>query len=276
MARRPWRASFLPYHLEAVPEASTPTAASSVTADEHWVATSIDTAPPWPTDRRTSVGTYNADMPTPRGDSMSPTFAGRLREEVRRHAGDAVAAERGSMGFRLIGRLASLLPSVRRRARYGLPDAAQLPRAGARCLEIGPGSGNDLVQLSRLGWDAVGLDVNPVAAREAEKVSGRPVLVGTLETKLWPDEAFALVYSSHVFEHLGQPVEAFECDDMSTKARRVSCHDISESEVRDRSQAGPTIRSRAVKVFEIVMCGIGFRVCEGLPVSAPRPVAESA
>ncbi|MEJ7583476.1 MAG: class I SAM-dependent methyltransferase [Acidimicrobiales bacterium] len=151
-------------------------------------------------------GDYFTHGGAPVGPAADPsTWAGRLRTEVRRH-GDGASSERGSpLVLRWVGRVASVVPSIRRRARFGLPDAARLPRPGGRCLELGPGGGHDLVQLTRLGWDAVGLEVDPSAAAAAVQVSGRPVHVGTVEQAPWPDSTFDLVYSSHVFEHLPRP-----------------------------------------------------------------------
>lgn len=136
------------------------------------------------------------------------TLAGRLRAEVRRCADGVPTDQRSPLVLRSAGKLGSYMPSVRRRARFGLPDAARLSRPGGRCLELGPGGGHDLIQLTRLGWDAVGLEVDASAAASAVKASGRPVYVGTLEKTPWPDSTFDLLYSSHVIEHLPNPRDA--------------------------------------------------------------------
>jgi len=152
---------------------------------------------------------YFTHSAAPLGAAADPdTFAGRLRAEVRRCADGVPTEERSPLLLRSVGRVASLVPSMRRRARFGLPDEARLSRPGGRCLELGPGSGDDLVQLTRLGWDASGLEFDASAAASAVKASGRPVHVGTLEQTPWPDSTFDLVYSSHVFEHLPRPREA--------------------------------------------------------------------
>ncbi len=152
---------------------------------------------------------YFTHSAVPLGAAADPqTLAGRLRVEVRRCADGVETEHRSPFALRGVGKVASLVPALRRRARFGLPDAARLSRPGGRCLEIGPGLGHDLIQLTRLGWDAVGLEVDAAAAGLAEKTSGRPVHVGTVEQRLWPDSTFDLVYSSHVFEHLPRPREA--------------------------------------------------------------------
>jgi len=154
-------------------------------------------------------GDYFTHAAVPLGAAADPsTLAGRLRVEVRRHADGFASDQPSTRVLRSVGRIASLVPSVRRRARFGLPDATRLPRPGARCLELGPGLGHDLIQLTRVGWEAVGLDVDASAAAQAEETTGRPVLVGTIEHVPWADSTFDLIYSSHVFEHLPRPREA--------------------------------------------------------------------
>lgn len=150
--------------------------------------------------------THNA---VPLGAAADPnSLAGRLRTEVSRFADQAGTGEPSPIVLRSLGKIGSLVPSVRRRARFGLPDVARLPPSGGCCLELGPGLGHDLLQLTRLGWDAVGLDVDAAAAASATEASGRPVHVGTIEQTPWPDSTFGLIYSSHVFEHLPRPREA--------------------------------------------------------------------
>ncbi len=152
---------------------------------------------------------YFTHTAVPLGAAADPhTLAGRLRVEVCRYA-DGVSSEQPSpLVLRTVGRVISHVPSIRRRARFGLPDAARLSRPGGRCLELGPGLGHDLIQLTRLGWDAVGLEVDASAAASASKTSGCPVHVGTVEQTPWSDSTFDLVYCSHVFEHLPRPQEA--------------------------------------------------------------------
>jgi SAM-dependent methyltransferase len=92
---------------------------------------------------------------------------------------------------------------MRQRARYGVPDFL-VPRAGndACCLEIGPGRGNELRRLRRIGWNAQGLDVDPSAAAVAEGVSGCKVHVGSIVDASFTPCTFDLIYMSHVLEHL--------------------------------------------------------------------------
>jgi SAM-dependent methyltransferase len=115
------------------------------------------------------------------------------------------------------------VPALRRRARFGLVDGLE-PPAGrpGRCLEVGPGTGVDLFCLRALGWEAHGLEVDPVAAARARETSGCVVTVGTLESADYVPGTFDLVYMSHVLEHLPDPARALRrCLELLAPAGRL-------------------------------------------------------
>jgi SAM-dependent methyltransferase len=75
-------------------------------------------------------------------------------------------------------------------------------RAG-RVLEIGCGLGGALLMFSRRGWDATGIEPDPMQARFASgmlKLSG--VRQGLVDENFNVDEKIDLVFSNHAFEHL--------------------------------------------------------------------------
>ena len=78
-------------------------------------------------------------------------------------------------------------------------------RSGARLLEIGCGSGSQLEFLHRLGWQAEGLDLDPVAVKVAS-ARGLTVHAGSLKEQSFPDRYFDAVVSSHVIEHVHDPI----------------------------------------------------------------------
>jgi 2-polyprenyl-3-methyl-5-hydroxy-6-metoxy-1,4-benzoquinol methylase len=129
-----------------------------------------------------------------------------LRDLLRRsvlHAADGASPDGVPQALRAAGRVLAAIAPVRRRARYGLPDVLGTRGGGAeRCLEVGPGRGVTLGQLHRLGWDAVGLDIDPAAARTARAVSGCEVRVGRLSGVDFAPGSFDMVYMNHVLEHL--------------------------------------------------------------------------
>ena len=82
-----------------------------------------------------------------------------------------------------------------------------LPAAGARIMDIGCGAGSFVRYASTLGWDAEGVDPDPVAAKFARD-GGLKVRVGGIPGLDAPDCCFAAVTMSHVIEHLHDPIAA--------------------------------------------------------------------
>jgi len=160
------------------------------------------------------------------GWTPTPAPAGSARDRLRRAircAADGVPDATLSAPVRLVGSALALVPSLRRRARFGLVDGLEPPvgRPG-RCLEVGPGLGVDLFCLRALGWDAHGLEVDPVAAARARETSGCEVTVGTLESADYAPGSFDLVYMSHVLEHLPDPARALRrCLELLAPAGRL-------------------------------------------------------
>jgi SAM-dependent methyltransferase len=87
-------------------------------------------------------------------------------------------------------------------------ELAPSGRAGEACLEVGPGQGQMLANLKRIGWHSVGLDIDPAAAAIAERMSGCEVKVGSLLTCDLEPCSFDMVYMSHVVEHLPDLLES--------------------------------------------------------------------
>jgi SAM-dependent methyltransferase len=149
------------------------------------------------------------------GDELwSPTPAppeslrGRLRRAIR-YAADGAPDGPSSPLLRAAGRLLASIPALRTRARLGLVEPLGPPPQGrGRCLEVGPGQGVDLYCLRALGWEAYGLEADPIAAQTARLTSGCEVRVGTLASVDYPAEHFDLLYMRHVLEHLPDPTQS--------------------------------------------------------------------
>ena len=75
-----------------------------------------------------------------------------------------------------------------------------------RLLEVGCGNGDRLRHMRSLGWDAIGIEIDPAAQRLAEKKSGCKVYSEDLETIQFQDHSFDAVIMSHVIEHVDDPV----------------------------------------------------------------------
>lgn len=81
------------------------------------------------------------------------------------------------------------------------------PRAGARLLDVGCGSGRQLARHRALGWDVTGIEPNEAAASLC-KQQGLSVEPVSLEAARLPKAHFDKILLHHVIEHLGEPVDA--------------------------------------------------------------------
>jgi SAM-dependent methyltransferase len=78
---------------------------------------------------------------------------------------------------------------------------------GERVLEIGCGTGCDLLQFRKHGATAVGVDVTPEHLRLAQKRNDNAVFLCRADARRLPfrDESFDYVYSHGVLHHIEQP-----------------------------------------------------------------------
>lgn len=133
---------------------------------------------------------------------LPSSLRGRIRRAILHAAYEAPAGDEDRL-IKLFGAGLALFPGIRRRARFGLPEAlAKWGVSSGVCLEVGPGQGVTLAQLRKLGWRARGLDMDPVAAQTARRLSGCDVRVGTLVDCDLQADSFDLIYMGHVVEHL--------------------------------------------------------------------------
>lgn len=88
----------------------------------------------------------------------------------------------------------------------GMPAVDRLPVEG-RVLDVGAGTGDQVAELVRLGYDAIGLEPNAQAVAIALS-RGRPVHHGTAEAPPFEDASFDTVILSQVMEHLVDPIAA--------------------------------------------------------------------
>jgi len=81
---------------------------------------------------------------------------------------------------------------------------AYLLRDRGRLLDVGCGDGGIVKLGCELGWDAVGVEVDPKAAANAQSV-GLKVYLGSLASQGFPDNSFDLILMNHVIEHVHDP-----------------------------------------------------------------------
>ena len=81
-----------------------------------------------------------------------------------------------------------------------------------RLLDVGCGSGLFLSRMRDLGWDVIGVELDPKAVRVAQEEYGLNVQQRNLHDAGFPDNSFDVVTLSHVIEHVADPVELLkEC-----------------------------------------------------------------
>ena len=89
-------------------------------------------------------------------------------------------------------------------------DVTKLPVANVtgrarRVLEIGCGNGKNLRLFKDAGWEVVGQDLDPNAAKAASELLQTEVWSEPIGECPFDDASFDLVLTSHVIEHVGEP-----------------------------------------------------------------------
>jgi 2-polyprenyl-3-methyl-5-hydroxy-6-metoxy-1,4-benzoquinol methylase len=86
-------------------------------------------------------------------------------------------------------------------------QAFYLPKLAdqGRLLDVGCGSGDGLVFMSRQGWRVEGVEIDPEAVAVARS-KGLVIHSGTLKDQQFPDDQFDAVTMSHVIEHVHDPI----------------------------------------------------------------------
>jgi SAM-dependent methyltransferase len=100
-------------------------------------------------------------------------------------------------------RVVLAMPAVRESYGFEIRFLPSVP--GGRVLDIGCNSGGFLALMRRLGWQTLGVELDPVAAGLARQ-QGLEVLDQPIEELEFPDESFEAITMHHVIEHLADPV----------------------------------------------------------------------
>jgi 2-polyprenyl-3-methyl-5-hydroxy-6-metoxy-1,4-benzoquinol methylase len=111
----------------------------------------------------------------------------------------------GSFFRRVAGRILSIVPFCRDTARRYVMNLRGDRRG--KLLDIGCGDGKYLADMKALGWDAVGVEPDPEAAKIAREHYGLSVVTGMLHEADFPPESFDAITLKHVIEHVEHPVE---------------------------------------------------------------------
>ncbi len=76
-----------------------------------------------------------------------------------------------------------------------------------RLLELGCGSGSVVHAAARLGWEALGIDIDPALVEVGQRKLGANLRCGTLPDASLPDSSFDFIRLRDVIEHLPNPLE---------------------------------------------------------------------
>jgi 2-polyprenyl-3-methyl-5-hydroxy-6-metoxy-1,4-benzoquinol methylase len=102
-----------------------------------------------------------------------------------------------------LGKIFALLPN---RSNYVDASIMYLSAcSGGRLLDVGCGSGTTLRIMQDLGWDAEGIDFDPITVENARSKCLN-VHLGTLQEQQYNDDSFDAVVMCHVIEHVHDPL----------------------------------------------------------------------
>lgn len=100
---------------------------------------------------------------------------------------------------------AYVLPNMRRVIDSRYRHLPRLPETGGRLLDVGCGDGSFLKLAKDIGWNVVGVDPDPEAARNASS-QGLTVYEGGVDYFAGESELFDVITLNHVIEHVPDPV----------------------------------------------------------------------
>jgi len=126
---------------------------------------------------------------------------------------------KGSL-WRVLGRMLLGVPPLREDAMLG--TMCLDGRRKGRLLDVGCGNGHFLALMKTAGWDVLGVENDPDAARVARDQYGVPVVVGTVPNPDLSGNSFDAVTLHHVIEHVYNPVALLrECGRLLNTEGRV-------------------------------------------------------
>lgn len=155
---------------------------------------------------------FYTHVPLPEDGEKDPnptsSRVGQIRQFLRRLITASVLGQPQPLLQAALGRLLSTSRTLRQRAFFGISHFELIPTSEnpGRALEVGCGSGELLRALMQMGWETEGLEWDPLAAENARRNTGLPVMVGDLRELKISSESFQLVVLHHVIEHIDDPV----------------------------------------------------------------------
>jgi len=170
---------------------------SNPACDLHW----LDPAPR-PSVLPTFYASYHTHSVEPEGGTAKRLFTAAVNGYLADQYGYKAAAP-FSVAARLGKYLIKAIPSLRDEAAARVFWMYSKPCG--QLLEVGFGNGATLARLKSLGWNVNGVEFDPVAVDLARQL-GIDARLGSLEDGAYRDAAFDAVVSSHLLEHLPDPL----------------------------------------------------------------------
>jgi len=107
------------------------------------------------------------------------------------------------------GHLLANIPVLGSRIIYDLGERFAYFNPGGLIIDVGCGKGEYLQIMQEIGWNVLGIELDPISAGLSEK-KGVPVLRGTFPEVMIEDSVADQVTMYHVIEHLPDPISAIE------------------------------------------------------------------
>jgi 2-polyprenyl-3-methyl-5-hydroxy-6-metoxy-1,4-benzoquinol methylase len=143
-------------------------------------------------------------------DDVSPANKNSIVRRLFRMAKAAYLHQRFGYAYKrtalanAAGRILALLPS---RSNHVDASVMYLPSGNCgRLLDVGCGNGETLRVLRDLGWNAEGIDFDPVTVERARSKMLN-VRLGTLREQRYDNDSFDAIVMCHVIEHVHDPLD---------------------------------------------------------------------
>lgn len=164
---------------------------------------------------------YSHHLALPQGESSGPPARGLARIVPRAYLAHAFGYDDGlPRWLRALALLAVPYPEGAEAVAFSVMYLR--PVAGGEVLDVGCGGGAFLAGARDLGWRVVGVEPDPRAVEVATGVRGLDVRLGTLEEQRFESDRFDAVTSSHVIEHVHDPLGLLrECARVTKPGGRI-------------------------------------------------------
>lgn len=138
-------------------------------------------------------------------DGQSVSLLQRLKTRLRNECFSHVLRADIGPRLRIPALMGGVVDRIRRRIvmPFGVAELASSTRG--RFLDVGCGSGQMVRLASQLGWNAMGLEIDPLAVKAARQ-SGLNIVQGAADQLVNFGAQFDAVMCSHVLEHVHDPL----------------------------------------------------------------------